>query len=514
MNCTPKYGIFEVNLGNVPDAALVAYCAEFELDGKRTTVPAFRNGENEHLVRFMPEEAGRWRYAIRLGGRVVTGEFLCTESTGDCHGPVHAVGHHFRYADGHAYLPFGTTCYAWTHQPEALQRQTLESLEASPFNKVRMCLFPKHMPYNQNDPDHYPFHKDAAGQWDVQSPDELYWQNLENRISQLAMLGIQADLILFHPYDRWGFADMGHERDMAYLAYALARLSCHHNVWWSLANEYDLVVSKDYADWDAFGALIAARDPYHHPIANHNCLPLYPKRDWMTHCSIQSGDIDSVIRWRQAYDLPVLIDECGYEGDLEYGWGNLSAREMTHRFWWTVARGGHCTHGETFEQPDEVLWWAKGGVLHGESPARIAFLREVMEDIGEVLSPVTAFMGFDPNGNQQAEDEKSTLPGGFARALGRLTEETRSRTILSLLPITLCGQNHQLSYYGRACPSHASLSLPEDGRYRVEIIDTWNMTRQVWAQEAGSSLRVTLPGTEGMAVLVTRISGAPLRSEA
>jgi hypothetical protein len=40
-------------------------------------------------------------------------------------------------------LPRKTTCYAWIHQPEELQRQTLETLAASPFNKIRFCVFPK-----------------------------------------------------------------------------------------------------------------------------------------------------------------------------------------------------------------------------------------------------------------------------------------------------------------------------------------------------------------------------------
>ena len=31
-------------------------------------------------------------------------------------------------------------------------------------------------------------------------------------------------------------------------------------------------------------------------------------------------------------------------------------------------------------RPDEVVWWSKGGDLHGESPARIAFLRDVLNE--------------------------------------------------------------------------------------------------------------------------------------
>lgn len=38
-------------------------------------------------------------------------------------------------------------------------------------------------------------------------------------------------------------------------------------------------------------------------------------------------------------------------------------------------------HGETYLHDHDVLWWAKGGILHGESPQRIAFLREIVEGL-------------------------------------------------------------------------------------------------------------------------------------
>lgn len=53
-------------------------------------------------------------------------------------------------------------------------------------------------------------------------------------------LGIQADIIVMHPYDRWGFSEMSAECDDLYWKYLIARVSAYRNVWWSLANEYDL----------------------------------------------------------------------------------------------------------------------------------------------------------------------------------------------------------------------------------------------------------------------------------
>ena len=94
------------------------------------------------------------------------------------------------------------------------------------------------------------------------------------------------------------------------------------------------------------------------------------------------------------------MDECCYEGNIERGWGNISAQEMVHRFWLgTVIGGGYVGHGETYLHPEDILWWAKGGELHGESPARIAFLRAILED-----SPPTGLEPADRYGTSKGTD--------------------------------------------------------------------------------------------------------------
>jgi len=59
---------------------------------------------------------------------------------------------------------------------------------------------------------------------------------------------------------------------------------------------------------------------------------------------------------------------------------NLSAEEMVHRFWQGTIAGAHVGHGETYRHPESVIWWARGGELHGKSPSRIAFLRKILEE--------------------------------------------------------------------------------------------------------------------------------------
>ncbi|WP_167620399.1 hypothetical protein [Plantibacter flavus] len=95
----------------------------------------------------------------------------------DSHGPVRVDGFHFAHADGTRHRPLGTTAYAWTHQPEELQEQTLRALEAAPFTKIRMCVFPKSYLYNANEPETFPFVGSLADGFDHERFDPAYWAN-------------------------------------------------------------------------------------------------------------------------------------------------------------------------------------------------------------------------------------------------------------------------------------------------------------------------------------------------
>ncbi len=218
-------------------------------------------------------------------------------------------------------------------------------------------------------------------------PDPAFWRHFEQRILQLQQLGIEADIILWHPYDRWGFADMSDEQDDRYLRYCIARLGAFRNVWWSLANEYDFMTerpkghrgNKQFSDWDRFFSILQKEDPHQRLRGIHNGSRWYDHtRDWVTHASLQTSDMKAGLRYRDQYRKPVIYDECKYEGNIPQGWGNLTGREMTQRFWLGTLSGCYVGHGETYKHPQDILWWAKGGILHGESPRRIQWLRQFM----------------------------------------------------------------------------------------------------------------------------------------
>jgi len=369
--------------------------ATFALGHRTVEVDGFYDGSaggaSIYKVRFMPDTIGSWSYKLSsslAGLDGVQGSFLAVAPLAGVHGPVGVRNTcHFAYADGTAYFPFGTTSYAWIHQTEALQKETLETLRDSPFNKVRMCVFPKSYEYNHNKPDLFPFERSAAGVNDYTRPNPAFFAHLETRIADLRVLGIEADLILFHPYDRWGYAAMPAEADDRYLRYLLARLSAYRNIWWSMANEFDLMKAKSVQDFDRLFHIVEQKDAYAHLRSIHYSIAMYDYgHPWVTHASLQSIDFTAAPGYLAAWKKPVCFDEVMYEGNLDRRWGNLSGDEMTRRFWLGVINGCYVTHGETYLDPNDPfgeklpVFWSQGGPLRGSSPPQIAFLRKLLEE--------------------------------------------------------------------------------------------------------------------------------------
>lgn len=396
----PQWEVFELTLEG-PSAGNpfleTQLSASFSIGHRSMEVEGFYDGEQDgkgiYKIRFMPDTEGKWHYAVTSNQPLLHGEqgdFTATSPLDGVHGPVRIHNtHHFSYADGMPFFPFGTTCYAWVHQTKEIQEQTLETLRNSPFNKIRMCVFPKSYEYNHNEPELYPFERNAAGVSDFTRLNPKFFARIEQRIADLRALHIEADLILFHPYDRWGYASMPSEADDRYLRYVIARFSAYRNIWWSLANEYDLMKQKSTSDFDRFFHIVEEKDPYAHLRSVHYSVTMYDyARPWVTHASLQTYDFASADRYLSAWHKPICYDEVMYEGNLNRRWGNLSGLELTRRFWLGVIAGCYVTHGETYLDPKQsidenatpTLWWSHGGQLHGSSPRQIAFLRKLVEE--------------------------------------------------------------------------------------------------------------------------------------
>ena len=500
-----RWGVFEIAL-NGPTKGNpfldVRFSAAFTQGDSTVRANGFYDGYGMYRVRFMPPKQGEWHYitessSAELNGR--TGDFTVTKPSAHNHGPVRVANtYHFAYADGMPYQELGTTCYVWEWQPEALQEETLKTLAASPFNKIRFCVFPKRYQWNTNEPIMYPFEGMPLTNWDFTRFNPKYFQHLEQSVLALQKLGIEADVILFHPYDggHWGFDRMPADVDDRYLHYVIARLAAYRNVWWSLANEWDFMKEKRESDFVRFGEIVSHDDPYHHLLSIHNGSKLFNHTlPWITHASIQNGsaveDPGRAELYRDAYRKPIVYDEVKYEGNIESRWGQLSPEELVCRFWNATVAGAYCGHGETYKSDDQVLWWSKGGVLKGQSPARLAFLKKVLDD-----APA--------NGIEPIDKWQEPQYGGRA-------------------------PDYYLVYLGKQTPAHWKFKLPkpplakgqpavEGMKFTAEVLDTWNMTvtpmpgvftlkridNYFYGDKEGRD--IPLPGRPYMAIRIKRVT--------
>jgi len=473
--------------------------AEFASADETVQVRGFYDGEGRWIVRFMPSFEGHYTFRVfgSFSEEVFEGEFDAIAPSAGNHGPVRvARTYHFAYEDGTRYIPVGTTCYVWQLQTPEIFERTLTTLAASPFNKIRFCVFPKHYDYNLNEPYSYPYEgtpcdsswltrdnfweanpHTPGNSWDFTRFNPAHFRHLEKAVQRLQDIGVEADIIILHPYDRWGFSTMTKAQDHLYFRYLTARLAAYRNVWWSLANEYDILSEKTTQDWEDMAAVIQAHDPYHHLMSIHNCHTVYDHtRPWITHACMQRQDIyrttENVDLWCEQYRKPVIVDEMAYEGNIQHGWGNISGEEVTRRFWEASMRGGYGGHGETFLHEKGILWWSHGDVLHGTSPVRLQFLKDFLSQ----LPPLQRVKG--------RFDEVIAIPEG---------EDAENPSL-------------RVYYHSFMQPSFREYRLPEGVKWQVEVIDTWNMTRVDMGVREGH-FRIPLPGRSYMAIFMRRVDG-------
>ena len=455
-NDVERWGVYEIALngpatGNPVDDVRIA--ATFECDDKSVRVPGFYDGDGTYRVRFSPPEMGRWRWRSEsnvapLDAR--TGMFQCLPPGLRNHGPVGISrdGYHFAHADGTPFRQIGTTCYSWALQSDAKCAQTVETLRTAAFNKMRMCIFPN-VPSEVTDP----FARTGAGprDWDPRRPDPAYFRRFEDRIRRLGELGVEADIILYHPYDeKRGYSDMSRADDERYLRYVAARFGAYRNVWWSLANEYDIIKPKSVADWDHLFQVLQAADPHDRLRSIHQINVYYDHRKpWVTHASVQNNaavldDVRAELH-RSFARKAVVFDEVCYEGNSDKRWGNLTGEQLVERFWWGTIGGTYVGHSETID-PDmnaDFSWLGQGGTLRGTSPPRLAFLRRIMEEGPRPgFEPIQTWWSYHLGGQENA---------------------------------------YYLRYFGAATPTEWEVRLPGRGAdslqsYRIDIIDTWAMT--------------------------------------
>lgn len=328
-------------------------------------------------------------------------------------------------------VSMATTALGWHLHGDKRRARTLAALESSPFDRVRMAAF--------------------ATRCSLDS--------LEERVAELAAIGVTAELVLLHPSD--GIGDV--EAAARLVAEVVPRLAGHANVWWSLAADPTLFPEISEHDWVRLADLVAEEDPLHHPlsITVEAGSPLLWRRAF-THGSVAARSPRDA--WVQTRDhhKPVLMDRCGYEGDSDDPWQSLTPEEVVAQAWDGSVRRRYVTHGESYLDDEGLTWSEAGGTLVGAAVARLGLLREVNAE-----TPAQARY-------RDRDAPMLEVPGEF-----------------------------YLEYCGEHRFPEREYEVPA-GRYEVEVIDTWAMTVGSLGIQEGGTLRVPLPGTGAQAVRLRR----------
>jgi len=494
----------------------VQFKANFRSGTKSVTVDGFYDGNHIWKIRFMPEEQGEWTIRTtsndpELNGK--TGMFTVTAPAANNHGPVHvAKRFHFSYADGTPYFMLGTTVYGGLTGGAAGRIANTIKLANSSFNKARFMLLPFGGGGRRGAGFEPAYELKPDGTPDYGRPNPRYYEEVENGIRDLRTLGIEVDLILFTPYGGPNStSNMGEANDIVYLRYVAARLAAYRNVWWTLANEFDL--AKYPKDWKKLGTIVHGADPYKHPIGIHQSVIAYYDNfePWIDHTILQDvtlqrlaakprNDANLVIDARKI-GKPVVVDEYGYEGDNGTAWGSLGPREEVEEHWAITMAGGYASHGESYSgsmglPSDRFL---------GESATRLGFLKKIMME--------APFQEMEPANDLVSLDLPAANPH---RAYVVTALAKRGSYYLIYFPEPKEASTWNTGFFGPATPSHP-LPIHEpygvmppatfnaqtvvqlgEGTFRVDVIDTWLMTVRTIGYTKGPSQQFRTPIAPGV----------------
>ncbi|MCZ8519530.1 MULTISPECIES: DUF5605 domain-containing protein [Paenibacillus] len=469
-----RWGLFELLL-QAPEEGNpyvdVTLSASFSCGSEFGEVEGFYDGDGICRIRFMPQVEGTWTYRTQssvpaLDG--LTGQFVCAAPSAGNRGPVRVRGEaHFAYADGTRFIPVGTVCSQWHLQSEARRQETLEALRHSPYNKVRMTVLPLADEAPEGLPE--PFERHTDGRLDGSRLCPEYFQTLEQRISELSALHIEAELVLLRP-DVFGAGERSREDEERYVRYCAARFGAYRSVWWSATEDTGGFAGRTPGDWNRLLRLIAEQDGGRH-LRSVRSRPGEADfgSPWATHVSLETPDVKAASDYTRAYAKPVLIEGAGYEGNLDHPEASLTPEEMTSRLWEGAVRGGYVSCSEAYAEKDGDLLWSKhGGSFLGKSTARAAFLRQMLEEL--------------PEGMRYNSDRYDAA-----------TLEIRGECYLQ--------------YFGPHRFAFRGFELPE-GRYTVDLIDTWQMTVEPLPGDYEGRFRIDLPIKEYLALRIRKLPGA------
>ena len=225
-----KWGTFEVDLrGPVrrqPVSSTWHSTPSSPSTSREVRVPGFYDGDGIYRVRFMPDTEGEWTFATRsktaaLDGKIGAFQVRPRRRRAITARSGRATASTSPMPTARRIFSFGTTCYAWTHQPLEMQAADAGDAEEDALQQDPHGRVPEGLSL-QRQRAAAPGLPSTAPTARTTSTDQTRSLSgiSRSRSAALRDLGIEADIILFHPYDRWGYC-----RHVGGAGFPLCRLS-------------------------------------------------------------------------------------------------------------------------------------------------------------------------------------------------------------------------------------------------------------------------------------------------
>ncbi|MBR4224590.1 MAG: DUF5605 domain-containing protein, partial [Oscillospiraceae bacterium] len=147
------------------------------------------------------------------------------------------------------------------------------------------------------------------------------------------------------------------------------------------------------------------------------------------------------------------------------------------------------------------------GTLIGSSIERIAFLKDIISTFDGPIEPMkyglAQYHGYTDEELRSILDKEGNDP--FLMKLLDLDRSERDRWLETQFEWAgHCGDKVYIWYLATQCKGYTDIMLPGDLTYDVEVIDTWEMTRETVLRSVSGKVRVPLPAKEYMAVMAVR----------
>ena len=212
----PRWGVVELALEGPSHGnpfVEVELSARFRLGEHEFVAGGFYDGDGSYRVRILAEEIGVWEFETQSTARSldgIRGTVEVVDALARLARPGAGRRPALRLRRRHAATARSAPPPTPGPTRATRSRSNARDPRPAPFNKMRMCVFPKSYLFNENEPELYPFEGSLERGLGLRPAStrssSATWSSGSRELGEL---GIEADLILFHPYDRWGFADLG-----------------------------------------------------------------------------------------------------------------------------------------------------------------------------------------------------------------------------------------------------------------------------------------------------------------